>query len=67
MKSLRERKDTLKSCVTMLLKAYGETKSMKWRIGAEDAKAPIATCGYFILNQAANTTKTKFILDYSLN
>jgi len=41
----------------MLLKISGETKSMKWRIGAEEARAPIATCGYFILNQAANTTK----------
>lgn len=43
----------------MLSKTYGETKSVNWRIGADDAKAPIATCGYFILNQAANTRKIK--------
>ena len=41
----------------MLMKISGETIPMKWRIGAEDARAPIATCGYFILNQAANTAK----------
>lgn len=44
----------------ILSKAYGETKSSNWRIGADDAKAPIATCGYFILNQAASTAKTQF-------
>jgi len=50
----------------MLLKISGETKSMKWRMGAEDARAPIATCGYFILNQAANTTKQYPFLDFRL-
>jgi hypothetical protein len=41
----------------MVLKTFGETKPMKWSIGAEDAKAPIATWGYFILNHAASTAK----------
>jgi hypothetical protein len=39
----------------MLVNVYGETKSKNWRIGAEDAKAPMATCGYFNLNHAAST------------
>lgn len=42
----------------MLLKLYGDTILSKLRIGAEDAKAPMATCGYFNLNQAASTAKT---------
>ena len=28
-------------------------------MGAEDAKAPMATCGYFNLNQAASTVKER--------
>lgn len=39
----------------MLVKLYGEVMFSKLRIGAEDAKAPIATCGYLSLNHAAST------------
>lgn len=39
----------------MLVKLYGEVIFSKLRIGAEDARAPIATCGYFSLNHAAST------------
>lgn len=37
--------------------------SSKLRIGAEDAKAPIATCGYFNLNQAASTARPQLSID----
>lgn len=39
----------------ILLNEYGEVILPKLRIGAEEAKAPMVTCGYFNLNHAANT------------
>lgn len=39
------------------LKLYCEVMLSKLRIGAEEAKAPIATCGYFNLNHAASTAR----------
>lgn len=41
----------------MLLKLYGDVMFSKLRIGAEDARAPMATCGYFNLNQLASTAQ----------
>jgi hypothetical protein len=33
--------------------------SSNCKIGAEDANAPMAMCGYFILNQAASTERER--------
>lgn len=46
----------------MLLKLYGDVKFPKLRIGDEDAKAPMAMCGYFNLNHAASTAKTNKLI-----
>ena len=49
----------------MLWKLYGDVKFSKPRIGEDDAKAPIAICGYFNLNQAASTAYTHIHVLYS--
>jgi hypothetical protein len=33
---------------------------VKYRIGAEEARAPRAICGYFSRNQEASTTRTSW-------
>lgn len=45
----------------MSLKLYGDVKFSKFRIGADEARAPMATCGYFNRNQAANTAESKIL------
>jgi hypothetical protein len=63
MEIIGRERETLKFLVMMLLKIYGDVIFSKWRIGEEDAKAPMVMCGYFNLNHAASTEKpTKLIL-----
>ena len=48
----------------MLSKLSGEVMLSKYKIGAEDESAPIAMCGYFNRNQAANTAIYIYIASF---